>query len=161
MKKHQYSKGFAIEAIVLGFALVGLGAFLSSKEKHLPTAPSTDILSTTLDPIDTIATSLTNAAYVAYSPENAKQALSGREVLFFYSRACTTCVELDADIKAHLFEIPSGTSIVRVSYEDNQDIVKAFGVTAPHTIIQLDSNGTALSSWNGGITLSYVLSQLK
>lgn len=36
MKKMTISKGFAIEAIILGFALIGLGSFLSSKDKVHP-----------------------------------------------------------------------------------------------------------------------------
>ena len=47
-------------------------------------------------------------SYEAYAPEKLALANSGDVVLFFRASWCPTCRALDADIKAHLNDIPAG-----------------------------------------------------
>ncbi len=82
-------------------------------------------------------------------------------VLFFRASWCPTCKTVDADIKAHLNEIPASLTILDVNYDNSTELKKKYGVTYQHTFVQVDSNGTLIKKWSGGQTLASILSQLK
>lgn len=101
-------------------------------------------------------------SYEAYSPEKiAAKASQGNVVLFFHANWCPTCRALDADIKAHLKEIPSNLTILDVDYDNSTALKKRYGVTYQHTMVQVDNNGTLIKKWMGSPTLATFVAEVK
>ncbi|MBA3733083.1 thioredoxin family protein [Patescibacteria group bacterium] len=82
-------------------------------------------------------------------------------VLFFRASWCPTCKAIDADIKAHLSQIPSNLTILDVNYDNSTELKKKYGVTYQHTFVQVDSNGNLIKKWSGSPTLVSLVSQVK
>ncbi|MEO6078023.1 MAG: thioredoxin family protein [Candidatus Andersenbacteria bacterium] len=82
-------------------------------------------------------------------------------VLFFRASWCPTCRAVDADIKAHLKDIPSTLSILDVDYDNSTDLKKKYGVTYQHTFVQVDAQGGLIKKWSGSPTLSALVAEIK
>ena len=108
-------------------------------------------------------TSMPNGAgsYETYSPEKIAKAATGNVVLFFRASWCPTCRALDADIKAHLKDIPSALTILDVDYDNSTSLKEKYGVTYQHTFVQVDANGSLIKKWSGSPTLASLVSQVK
>lgn len=92
--------------------------------------------------------SLTSGTLVEHANE--------RRILFFYANWCPECKAADADIRSHLNDIPQGTVILRVNYRDSdtdeeeQQLAQRYGITYQHTFVEIDADGKAIATWNGG-----------
>ena len=106
-----------------------------------------------------------HGSYESYSPEKiATKAAIGDVVLFFRASWCPTCRAIDADIKAHVADIPSNLTILDVDYDNSTDLKKKYGVTLQSTMVQVDKDGTLIKKWNmmnSTPTLATFLSDLK
>lgn len=101
-------------------------------------------------------------SYEAYASEKiAKAAAMGNVVLFFRASWCPTCRGLDADIKAHLKDVPGNLTILDVDYDNSTELKKKYGVTYQHTMIQVDKNGSMIKKWMGSPTLVAFVAELK
>ena len=101
-------------------------------------------------------------SYEAYSSEKIAMASATEDVvLFFRASWCPTCKAVDADIKAHLKEIPVSLTILDVNYDNSTDLKKKYGVTYQHTFVQVDSKGNLIKKWSGSPTLASLLSEVK
>ena len=101
-------------------------------------------------------------SYEAYAPEKiAQKSTTGHVVLYFHANWCPTCRALDADITAHLKDIPANLSILKVDYDASQDLKRKYGVTYQHTMVEVDANGTLIKKWSGSPKLADLITQVK
>lgn len=101
-------------------------------------------------------------SYEAYSPEKVAVAGDKKVLLFFYAAWCPICRPLDADITAHMSDIPKNVLILKVNFDTEIALRQKYGVTVQHTIVQVTSQGTLVKKWNVETpTLSAVVLQVK
>lgn len=99
--------------------------------------------------------------YVPYVASKLAFANEGKVVLFFRASWCPTCKALDADIRAHLDQIPSNVLILDVDYDKYGDLKKQYTVVYQHTFVQVDANGKEITRWGGSPTLAEFLKGVK
>lgn len=90
--------------------------------------------------------------YLNYSEQYSSSSKRTSKTLLFFAATtwCQTCSQLDKEIMERSQELPSDLTILKVDY-DNDKVTKAkYGVTAQHTLIQLDNNGNEVKRWIGG-----------
>jgi thiol-disulfide isomerase/thioredoxin len=111
---------------------------------------------------DSPTSSQASGSYVTYADFNANKSnySDGKIVYFFNAKWCPTCQALTKDISANSAQIPSGTTIVSVDYDQYTDLKKQYGVTIQHTLVRVDGNGNQIKKWSGSPNLSSVLSQI-
>ena len=106
------------------------------------------------------------SSYVIYSPEKLSAAVGTRRVLYFYANWCPTCKVANEDLQENTDKLPKDVTVLRVNYNDTdtdqveKDLAKKYGVTYQHTFVQIDENGEALMSWNGG-EIDQLLTKIK
>ncbi len=100
-------------------------------------------------------------SYEIYAPEKLAKASSGDVVLFFKAGWCPTCRTVDADIKAHMKDIPSNLTILEVNYDNSADLKKKYGVTYQHTFVQVDAQGALIKKWSSSPSLTAIVSEVK
>src|SRR3989338_973856 len=100
-------------------------------------------------------------SYEAYGAEKISRAVRGQVVLFFRAGWCPTCRALDADIRAHLQEIPSNLTILDVDYDNSAPLKRKYGITYQHTFVQVDAQGNLLKKWSGSPTLTALVAEVK
>lgn len=94
--------------------------------------------------------------YKMYDEETFSPGNSDKTVLFFYASWCASCQLVDAEIRAHSTSLPSDMTIVRVNFDEKdadaaeKDLAVKYGVTEPHTFVQIDDKGNIIKQWNGG-----------
>lgn len=109
----------------------------------------------------------TGARYVEY-PQGIVNGggVSNRRVLFFYASWCPFCRPADAEFRERMSEIPSDVTVIRVNYNDSdtdegeKNLARQYGVTYQHTFVQIDLDGAAVATWNGG-KLKELLNHIK
>jgi thioredoxin 1 len=77
---------------------------------------------------------------------------NGDVVLFFHADWCPTCQATEEDLTANAAAIPPGLTIVKVDYDDSDDLKRQYGVTTQHTYVQVDPDGNELAKWTGSMT---------
>ncbi len=100
-------------------------------------------------------------SYEDYAPEKIALAANNKVVLFFKADWCPTCRALDADINAHLSSVPTGTTILKVNYDNSTEQKKKYGVTYQHTFVQVDAQGNMIAKWTGSPTLAELIKKIK
>lgn len=68
-------------------------------------------------------------------------------VLFFYAAWCPECRAYDQAIKAG--DLPNGVQILKVTYDDAQDLRQQYGVTIQSTFVRVNAGGVKQTLWNG------------
>lgn len=128
-----------IIAIVL---LLGIGLF--SIQKNSTAAP---VKAKVLIELNQISPN-----YYDYSPASLAQAkINGRTLLFFAATTwCSSCSDLDIEIKARSQELPSNLTILKIDFDQDLETKRAYQITTQHTVIMLDSNGKETKRWVGG-----------
>ncbi|MBP7700590.1 thioredoxin family protein [Candidatus Woesebacteria bacterium] len=105
-------------------------------------------------------------SYVEFTPQNLISAEGIRRVLFFYANWCPTCKPVDIELEENMSMIPSDVKIIKVNYNDTdtdqaeKDLAKKYNVTYQHTFVEIDEDGNAVKTWNGG-SLEDILNKLK
>ena len=89
-------------------------------------------------------------SYIEYSPDAFAAAAGKKRVLFFYASWCPTCRPVDAEILAMEETIPEDVVIFRVDYDTEEELKEKYGVTYQHTFVVVDTEGEAVTKWNGG-----------
>ena len=80
-------------------------------------------------------------------------------VLFFNADWCSTCKEARENLNADPAAIPAGLTIVKVDYDDSDELKQKYGVTVQHTFVQVDADGNELAKWNGSVTADEIAEQ--
>ncbi|MBI2028212.1 MAG: thioredoxin family protein [Candidatus Levybacteria bacterium] len=90
--------------------------------------------------------------YLDYTKESLNSSKgSGRSVLFFAATTwCQTCSQLDKEIKENAQRLPSDVTILKVDYDNDREMKRAWGITIQHTLIVLDKDGKEIKRWVGG-----------
>lgn len=83
----------------------------------------------------------------------------GDVVLFFAADWCPTCQEATKNLEAEPGAIPAGLAIVRVDYDNSDDLKKKYGVTTQHTFVQVDGDGNEVAKWTGSVTAVEIAKQ--
>jgi thiol-disulfide isomerase/thioredoxin len=80
-------------------------------------------------------------------------------VLFFNASWCSTCKEARENLEADPAAIPAGLTIVKVDYDDSDELKQKYGVTVQHTFVQVDADGNEIAKWNGSVTADEIAEQ--
>ena len=92
--------------------------------------------------------------------EGAKDTYAGNDVVLFFNASwCSTCKEARENLEADPSAIPAGLTIVKVDFDDSDELRQKYGVTVQHTFVQIDSDGNELAKWNGSVTADEIASQ--
>ena len=84
----------------------------------------------------------------------------GDVVLFFAADWCSTCQEATENLEADPAAIPAGLAIVRVDYDNSDELKQKYGVTVQHTFVQVDADGNELAKWSGSVTADQIAKQI-
>ncbi len=97
--------------------------------------------------------------YVPESKFRADQAAfeSGNTVLFFYAAWCPDCQATDASIQET--GVPEDINIVKVDYDNANDLRKKYGVTQQHTYVLIGPGGEELKKWTGSFSAEEIASK--
>ena len=92
--------------------------------------------------------------YVTYADYTAdKEAFSaGPVVLFFHADWCPKCRETDSNLTADPASLPDGLTVVKLDFDAETGLRQQYGVTVPHTFVQVDAAGEKLGAWTGTFT---------
>lgn len=96
--------------------------------------------------------------YTQYSPEAVENA-TGKIVLFFHAHWCPACVAIDNKINSE--DISSDVTILKVNYDDSDDLKKKYWVTTQTTFVQIDKTGEKIKTWVWARDLADIESKLK
>lgn len=98
--------------------------------------------------------------YEAYSPGAIGYAALGEVVLFFYTASCPACVHLDKDIVTNAARIPKDVKILKVNYDTEEALKQKYGLSSPHILIQVSSEGNRITQWALSSTLSDLVTRI-
>jgi thiol-disulfide isomerase/thioredoxin len=84
---------------------------------------------------------------------------AGDVVLFFAADWCPTCQAATKNLEADPAAIPAGLAIVRVDYDDSDELKQKYGVTVQHTFVQVDADGNEVATWTGSLTADEIAKQ--
>ena len=145
--------------IVLGFVvllLVGYFVYSSGNIGVATTSPDRQMSGTeSTSPIDTNSPG-GGGSYVPFSQGVIEMHATSKRVLYFYANWCPTCRPVDAEFQARESQIPEGVVVIRVNYNDSDTdaaekvLATQYGITYQHTFVQIDEQGNAVKTWNGG-----------
>ncbi|MGB4759604.1 MAG: thioredoxin family protein [Candidatus Saccharimonadales bacterium] len=82
--------------------------------------------------------------YVGYTPDTLSTT-SGTRLLFFHASWCPQCRALESSIQNGA--IPSGITIIKVDYDNNQSLRQKYGVKLQTTVVKIDTNGNKVDSF--------------
>lgn len=95
-------------------------------------------------------TIMNESRYLSYTPELFALHANTKRVLFFYAAWCPTCQPTDKEFTLEQANIPGDVILFRTDYDHETELKTKYGVTYQHTFVYLNSDGNALSTWNGG-----------
>lgn len=82
--------------------------------------------------------------YVNYSAKAVKNT-KWKIVLFFHANWCPSCKATDAEILSK--SVPNGITILKVNFDDSNDLKQKYGVLAQTTFVQIDKDWNEISKW--------------
>ena len=89
--------------------------------------------------------------YQDYSEEALAQATAqGTTVLFFHASWCPTCRAAEEQILKDPDAIPEDMTILKIDYDNAQELRSKYGITTQHTFVQVDKDGNEITKWVGG-----------
>lgn len=130
-------------AVILGVigAVLLLGALIIFRSEPAVSPSNNQSDTTTNAPMQSEEAA---GSYVDYSEATFAQA-SGTKILFFHASWCPQCRALEADIKKQ--GVPAGTTILKVDYDNAQDLRRKYGVTLQTTVVKVDDQGNLVSKF--------------
>ena len=107
------------------------------------------------------STATAPGAYITLADYRGSQSMydAGDVVLFFHASWCPTCKETQENLEADPAAIPAGLTIVKVDFDDSDDLRGKYGVTTQHTFVQVDADGAELAKWSGSLTAADIAGQ--
>ena len=97
--------------------------------------------------------------YLLYDPSLLAKASDGKVVLFFNAKWCSTCKQIDKDLKTA--KIPDNLTILSVDYDKNLAMRKKYQVPFENSYVQVDKNGAIVNSWSGSEDLAEIVALAK
>ena len=138
-------------SVLILIPLFTLSAGGKSEEPQGP--ENTMVFENTMMMIDTSKLEYDEGPFIPY--KDSQQVMMMAEemptVLFFNASWCPTCREAREDFIAHSDSL-MGVNLILVDYDNSDELQKKYGVTYQHTFVQIDTDGEALATWNGGGT---------
>lgn len=159
--------GMALVVIIVLLIVGGIVYYSASNQSKNVSNPNTEYQSNASIPSGTVTKKENNnikaGIYELYDPKFLANAATGKVVLFFHAPWCPTCQALDADIRAHLNDIPPDVTILETDYDTQTALKQKYGITIQGTFVQVDQNGNKLNRWgnNNTYTLADLLSNVK
>ena len=97
-----------------------------------------------------------------YSPKRFEQLQASGQVILIdiYAPWCPTCQKADKNLTAAKGSLPTGLTVVKVDYDNSNDLRQKYGVTVQHTFVQVDADGNELAKWVGSYTPEEIQSQV-
>ncbi|MBK9435153.1 MAG: thioredoxin family protein [Micrococcales bacterium] len=142
-------------------ALLLAGCGSSSEETATPTAsetvaespaevmeesPSADAMEKTPEVMVTGGQYVTETQY----REDPAAFQEGNTVLFFYAPWCPDCQETDKSIQQT--GVPDDINIVKIDFDNANDLRKEYGVTQQHTFVLIGADGEEIKKWTGSFS---------
>lgn len=93
------------------------------------------------------APALADGRYSDYSANLVDDTGYTTTILFFYAGWCPECRGYDMAIKDSV--VPDGVQILKLNYDDVQDLRQKYGVTIQSTFVRVNSAGDKQVLWNG------------
>ena len=82
-----------------------------------------------------------SSSYITWSQAAFEQNADQERWLYFHAEWCPECRALEADIKANLSDIPAGVIILKIEYDDHQDLRQRYQVLSQTTVVLVDAQG--------------------
>ena len=101
---------------------------------------------------------MTKGSFSDYDQAKLANAEKGKVVLFFSASWCPTCQEANKNLNASA--APDGLTLLKVDYDNSNELKKKYGVTYQHTYVQVDKFGTLIKKWSGSTTYDQISKQL-
>ena len=101
---------------------------------------------------------MAKGTYIDYAKFAGNEAMYAKTdtVLFFAASWCPTCQAVEKDINANLENLPEGLTLVKVDYDNSDDLKQKYGVTIQHTFVQVDEAGNEIAQWSGSPTVAEI-----
>ncbi len=84
-----------------------------------------------------------------------------RTILFFTAPWCPSCTEAENDVEINQEKIPTNVAVVRVDFDNNNELRERYHVEKQHTFVLVDKNGKEISQWNNSETLGEIIDNIK
>lgn len=139
--------------LIIVIILAGIGGVLTAKkttENRLTnTADATINTEPRAQPSEdvTVKEQLKSGRYESYSTEKFSESGYSQTVLFFYAAWCPECRAFKQAINSS--DIPEGTQVLEVNYDNSNYLKKLHGVTLQSTFVKVDVSGNQVSKWVG------------
>jgi hypothetical protein len=141
---------------------VAAGIFYIYKKNQTNKKSNTATSSQQSGPVSESTSSATKSRpgeYLLYDPSQLAKASDGKVVLFFNAKWCSTCKQIDKDLKTA--KIPDNLTILSVDYDKNIAMRKKYQVPFENSYVQVDQNGTIVNSWSGSEDLAEIVALAK
>ncbi len=127
-----------------------------SDDKMTDKAMSDDKMTPGASTDDRMAQNTSAGQYLNYSDYTAKAAdyADTNVVYFFHAPWCPTCQATEKDVIAKKSSLPSGLTLVKVDYDSATDLKRKYGITAQHTFVKVDKDGSEIKKWAGTISVA-------
>ena len=114
-----------------------------------------------IDDMESTAAQSAAGSYITLADyEGSKDMYAASDVVLFFNASwCSTCKEARENLEAAPAAIPAGLTIVKVDYDDSDELKQKYGVTVQHTFVQVDADGNELAKWNGSVTADEIAKQ--
>jgi thiol-disulfide isomerase/thioredoxin len=101
---------------------------------------------------------MVKGSFSSYDSAKLVNAEKGKVVLFFSAAWCPTCQEANKNLNAS--SAPEGLTLLKLDYDNSNDLKKKYGVTYQHTYVQVDKDGNLIKKWSGSTTYDQIEKQL-
>ncbi len=162
---------FALPLAAIALVLTACGSSSSGDQAEPAAAPSVSAEVTESEMVETemvesemVESEMVESGAGAYITladfeANPDTYAAGDIVLFFNASWCSTCKEARDNFEAEAGAIPAGLTIVKVDFDDSDELRQKYGVTIQHTFVQVDADGNELAKWNGSVTVDEIAEQ--
>lgn len=137
--------GIPVILILGAIVVVALRPTPSVITKQQNNIDITDTSKTTQSETSTIKTAA--GRYQTYSADLLNDTGYPSTILFFYAAWCPECRAFDQSISGGT--IPDGVQILRVTYDDSQDLRQKYSVTIQSTFVRVNASGDKQVLWSG------------
>ena len=158
----KFEKSIIISVIAVAVLLIGGGVLAYNKnqtdKKNSDHAAmmkkEADALKNTSGEVKTI-----KGGFTSYDQAKLADAENGHVVLFFSASWCPTCKEANKNFTTST--TPTGLTLLKVDYDNSNELKKKYGVTYQHTYVQVDKDGNQIKKWSGSTSYDQIKTELQ
>lgn len=88
-----------------------------------------------------------------------KLAMDKDNIIFFHAWWCPACVKADKNFLSQ--EIPENLNILKIDYDNSNELKKKYWVTMQHTFVLVDKDWEMLKKWSGSSDIMDLEKQIK